>query len=84
MRGHVQATDVRVVGQAVRAWATVLRCAVARAACEGGLRWLEPMVEVACMHVWAPCRALMRVVVVCRRPGQVMCNCSSLFLKKIL
>jgi hypothetical protein len=76
---HMQATNMRVVGQAVRAWATVLQCAVAGTACEGGLRWLEPMVEAVCMHVWAPCRALVRVVVVCRRPGQVMCNCSSLF-----
>jgi hypothetical protein len=31
---------------------------VAGANGRGGLRWLEPMVEPACMHVWAPCQAL--------------------------
>jgi hypothetical protein len=33
----------------------------------GGLRWPEPMVNVACMHVWSPCRALMLVVVLYRQ-----------------
>jgi hypothetical protein len=58
-RAHVQAVDGREVGQAVRMRATVLRCAVAGADGGGGMRWLEPMVEVVCMHVWAPCLALM-------------------------
>jgi hypothetical protein len=34
--------------------ATVLRCAVARASGGGGLWWAELVMEVACMHVWAP------------------------------
>jgi hypothetical protein len=63
---HVQAVDTRVVGQAVHARAMVLRCAVAEADGGGGLCWLEPMVEAACMHVWAPCRALVWAMVVHR------------------
>jgi hypothetical protein len=31
----------------------------------GGLQCPEPIVEVACMHVWVTCRALMWVVVLC-------------------
>jgi hypothetical protein len=34
--------------------AAVLRCAVARAIGGCGLWWPEPMMEAACMHVWAP------------------------------
>jgi hypothetical protein len=30
----------------------------------GGLRWLKPMVEVACMHVCTPCRAPVWAMVV--------------------
>jgi hypothetical protein len=48
---HRQAADVRVAGQAVHTCATMLQCAVVRADGGGGLRWLEPMVEAACMHV---------------------------------
>jgi hypothetical protein len=48
---HVQAADARVDGHALRSWATVLRCAVSLADGGGGLCWLEPMVEAACMHV---------------------------------
>jgi hypothetical protein len=36
----------------------VVWCAVAEADAGGGLRWLEPMMEAVCMHVWSPCRAL--------------------------
>jgi hypothetical protein len=50
---RVRAVAAMVVG-GVHVWAAVLRCAVARADGEGGLRWPEPMVEAACMHVWAP------------------------------
>jgi hypothetical protein len=64
---HVPAANTRMVGQAVRAWVTVLRCAMARADGEGGLRWPELMVVAACMLVWAPCQALMWVVVLCRQ-----------------
>jgi hypothetical protein len=60
----VQAADTRVVEQAVCARATVLRFAVAGADGGGGLRWLEPMVEAACMHVWAHVE-LSLIVVVC-------------------
>jgi hypothetical protein len=42
---RMQATDMRAVGQVVRAQATVLRCAVARGDGGGGLWWPEPMVE---------------------------------------
>jgi hypothetical protein len=63
----MQAADARVVGQAVRAQVTVLQCAVAGADSGGGLRWLEPMIEAVCVHVWAPCRALVWVVVVRHR-----------------
>jgi hypothetical protein len=55
---RVQVEDARVVGQAVHAQATVLRCAIAGANGGGRLCWLEPMVEAVCMHVWAPCQAL--------------------------
>jgi hypothetical protein len=64
---HVQAADTRLVGQAVRVQATVLRCVVVRVDSGGGLRWLEPMVEMVCMHVWAPCQSLVRAVVVRRQ-----------------
>jgi hypothetical protein len=37
--------------------AAVLRCAVVGADGGGGLWWLKPMMETACMHVWAPYRA---------------------------
>jgi hypothetical protein len=40
-------------------WATVLRCAVGGADGGSGLWWPEPMMEVACMHVWAPHRTVM-------------------------
>jgi hypothetical protein len=53
--------------KAVHVRVTVLRCAVAGADGGGGLRWLQPMVEAVCMLVWAPCRALVWVVVVCRQ-----------------
>jgi hypothetical protein len=33
--------------------AVMLRCVVARADGGGGLWWSEPMMEAACMHVWA-------------------------------
>jgi hypothetical protein len=47
----VQEVGARVIGQTVRARATVLRCAVVGANSGGGLRWLKPMVETTCMHV---------------------------------
>jgi hypothetical protein len=62
-RPLVRATDTRVVGQAVHVRAIVLQCAVAEADGGGGLRWLELMLEAVCMPVWAPCQALMWVVV---------------------
>jgi hypothetical protein len=42
--------------------AGVLRCAVPRADDGGGLWWSEPMLEAACMHVWAPHRAVVWTV----------------------
>jgi hypothetical protein len=55
------------------------------------LRWPELMVKAACMHVWAPCWALVWAVVFRRqtrwgevRWGEVMCNCISLFKEKLL
>jgi hypothetical protein len=58
------AAEVRVVGQAVCARETVLRCVVVGADSGGGLHWLKPMVEVACMHVCTPCRAPVWAMVV--------------------
>jgi hypothetical protein len=82
---HVQEVDARVIGQTVRARATVLRCAVTRANSGGGLRWLKPMVEAACMHVCVGPMSSSRVwggsVV---RPDEVKCNCISLFKEKLL
>jgi hypothetical protein len=57
---RMQAANARVVGQVVHVRVMMLRCVVARADGGGGLRWLEPMLEAACMHVWAPCRSLMQ------------------------
>jgi hypothetical protein len=45
----VQAADARVVEQAVRVRSMVLLCVVAGVDGGGGLHWLEPIVEVACM-----------------------------------
>jgi hypothetical protein len=35
--------------------AVVLRCAMVGADGGGGLQWSKPMMEAACMHLWAPC-----------------------------
>jgi hypothetical protein len=45
----------------------VLWCAVAGADGGGGLWWPEPKMEVACMHVWAPRRAVMQTAVRCHQ-----------------
>jgi hypothetical protein len=45
----------------------VLWCAVAGADGGGGLWWPEPKMEVACMHVWAPRRAVMQTAVLCHQ-----------------
>jgi hypothetical protein len=73
-----------VVGQAARAQATVLRCVVARVDSGGGLRWLELMVQAACMRVWPPCQLSCGPWWSIVRPGEVRCNCISLFKEKIL
>jgi hypothetical protein len=75
----MKVADARVVGQVVRTQAMVLRCVVAGADGGGGLRWPEPMVEAACMHVWA--HVELSCVMWCSviRPGEVRCNCISLF-----
>jgi hypothetical protein len=33
----------------------------------GGLWWPELMMEAACMHVWAPHRAVMRTAILCHQ-----------------
>jgi hypothetical protein len=45
-------------GSGAHVRAAVLQCVVARADGEGGLWWPEPMMNAACMHVWAPRRAI--------------------------
>jgi hypothetical protein len=50
-------------GGGARVWAAVLWCVVAGADGGGGLWWSEPMMEVTCMHVWAPHRVIMWTVV---------------------
>jgi hypothetical protein len=59
----------------------VVWCAVAEADAGGGLRWLEPMMEAVCMHVWSPCRALS-----CRRRCSIIRSDELYFfiLKKVL
>jgi hypothetical protein len=58
----------------------VLRCVVVGADGEGGLWWPESMMEAACMHVWAPRRAVVRTAVLHHHPV----NCISLFKKTII
>jgi hypothetical protein len=41
----------------------VLQCAVAGTDGGGRLWWPKPMIEAACVHVWAPHRAVVQTVV---------------------
>jgi hypothetical protein len=61
----VQAAVAMVIREAVQA--VVLRCVVARADGGGGLWWPEPMMEAACMYVWASRLAIIRMAMVCHK-----------------
>jgi hypothetical protein len=61
-KARMHTADMRVVGHGGTHTGDDASCVVAEANGGDGLGWLKPIVEAACMHVWALCQALVWVV----------------------